>query len=113
MKIAGKDFRRRAVAACQSGEFTREEVAKMFGYTTITIGNWMRTFKKEGRITPLPRGHRAPAFTVGEQQQLRELVRKQPDMTLEEIRTHFGKTCSLPTVSNTLARLGLTLKTRR
>ena len=72
MKIAGKDFRQRAVAAYQSGEFTREAVAKMFGYTTTTIGNWMRTFKKEGRITPLPRGHRAPAFTVGEQQQLRE-----------------------------------------
>ena len=35
MKIAGKDFRQRAVAAYQSGEFTREEVAKMFGYTTI------------------------------------------------------------------------------
>ena len=113
MKIAGKDFRRRAVAACQSGEFTREEVAKMFGYTTITIGNWMRTFKKEGRITSLPRGHRAPAFTTGEQQQLRELVWKQPDMTLKAIRTHFGKNCSLPTVSNTLARLGFTLKTRR
>ena len=46
MKIAGKDFRQRAVAAYQSGEFTREEVAKMFGYTTSTIGNWMRTFKK-------------------------------------------------------------------
>ena len=46
-------------------------------------------------------------------QQLRELVRKQPDMTLEEIRTHFGKNCSLPTVSNTLARLGLTFKKRR
>ena len=66
MKIAGKDFRQRAVAAYQSGEFTREAVAKMFGYTTTTIGNWMRTFKKEGRITPLPRGHRAPAFTTGE-----------------------------------------------
>ena len=65
MKTAGKDFRQRAVAVYQSGEFTREEVAKMFGYTTTTIGNWMRTFKKEGRITSLPRGHRAPAFTAG------------------------------------------------
>ena len=105
MKIAGKDFRQRAVEAYQSGEFTREEVAKTFGYTTTAIGNWMRSFKQEGRITSLPRGHRAPAFTAGEQQQLRELVEKQPDMTLEEIRAHFGKNCSLPTVSNTLARL--------
>ena len=113
MKIAGKDLRQRAVEAYQSGEFTREEVAKMFGYTTTTIGNWMRSFKQEGRITSLPRGHRASAFTPAEQHQLRELVEKQPDMTLEEIRAHFGKNCSLPTVSNTLARLGLTFKKRR
>ena len=90
MKTAGKDFRQRAVAAYQSGEFTREAVAKMFGYTTTTIGNWMRTFKKEGRITPLPRGHRAPAFTVGEQQQLRELVRKQPDIEVVPFFRQFG-----------------------
>lgn len=113
MKIAGKDLRQRAVEAYQSGEFTREEVAKMFGYTTTTIGNWMRSFKQEGRITSLPRGHRASAFTPAEQHLLRELVEKQPDMTLEEIRAHFGKNCSLPTVSNTLARLGLTFKKRR
>ena len=106
MKIASKDLRQRAVEAYQSGEFTREEVAKMCGYTTTTaIGNWMRSFKQEGRITSLPRGHRASAFTPAEQHQLRELVEKQPDMTLEEIRAHFGKNCSLPTVSNTLARL--------
>ena len=113
MKIASKDFRQRAVEAYQSGEFTREEVAKMFGYTTTTIGNWMRSFKQEGRITSLPRGHRASAFTPAEQHQLRELAEKQPDMTLEEIRTHSGKNCSLPTVSNTLAGLGLTFKKRR
>lgn len=49
MKIAGKDFRQRVVAVYQSGEFTREEVAKMFGYTTTTIGNWMRTDLQKGR----------------------------------------------------------------
>ena len=51
MNSPGKDFRQRAVAAYQSGEFTREEVAKMFGYTTSTIGHWMRTVNSNCKCT--------------------------------------------------------------
>ena len=43
-------------------------------------------------------------------EQLRELVRRQPDATLEELRQRLGVSCSLMTISRALRKLGLPRK---
>src|SRR3954451_12396099 len=72
-------------------------------------------------LAPLPR-HRlgraqaprrrkpAPVLTPEDLERLRELIRKQPDATLEECRAHLGASCSLMTISRALSQLGLPRK---
>ena len=44
---------------------------------------------------------------------LRALVRKQPDLALEQLRTALGLACSLVAIHRALVKLGLTHKKRR
>ena len=49
-------------------------------------------------------------FSEEEREQLVELLEKRPDMTLDEIRTHFGKQCSLNAVHKIVKALGFVFK---
>ena len=110
MKRASPEIRALAVKAFQSGQYTVEQIAKLTDYTAATVYNWLRASRVEKRLTPKPSGHRAPAFSASEEEQLRELLKQQPGITLAGIREHFGKSCSLVTVHNTLKRMGITFK---
>lgn len=58
----------------------------------------------------LPRGHRISMFSAEERKQLVELLEKRPDITLDEIRMHFGKQCSLNAVHKIVKALGFVFK---
>lgn len=65
---------------------------------------------REGRLKALPRGHRIFMFLVEEQKLLVELFEKESDITLDEIRTHFGKQGSLNAVHKIVKILGFVFK---
>jgi hypothetical protein len=49
-------------------------------------------------------------FSEEEKRQMAELIDKTPDITLREIRAHFGKTCSLPAIFNPIEKMWSKLK---
>ena len=63
------------------------------------------------RSAPEPhRGGPPPALGPGDLQRLADLVREQPDATLEQLKQRGGFQCSLKTLWYALDRLGLTRK---
>lgn len=98
MKIATPEIRALAVNAHLAGTADKQQIAGIFNVDLTTLNRWIRDAQKEGRFTPRPRGHRKPAFTPEEQERLREMLDRQPEMTLREIRDRFQKSCSLTTV---------------
>src|SRR5262249_30664460 len=64
-----------------------------------------------GSIEPRPHGGgTSPALGPEDRDRLRELIRQQPDATLEECRRHLGASCSTMTISRALSELGLPRK---
>lgn len=108
------DLRDRVVAGCDSGCWKRVEIAERFAVSTAWIRRLLQRRRETGDYGPskTKRG-RKPAFTGELLKQLDRLAQAQPDATLEELRDRCGVSCSLVTMSNTLARLGYRRKKRR
>lgn len=110
MKTANAETRALVVKAYTSGVATRRQLADIFGYHIQSIGNWIREFEREGRLAPRPKGHRISIFTDEEKVALAELLHSNVDITLEELRTVFGKSCSLTAIHKTVVKMGFTFK---
>jgi len=110
MKTANTETRSLVVKAYTSGVATRKQLAEIFGYHIQSIGNWIREFEREGRITPHAKGHRKSVFTDDEKNELCELLHSNTDITLEELREKFNKSCSLVAIHRTVVKLGFVFK---
>ena len=109
MKQATAEIRSIVVAAYFAKTATRKHLADIFGYHIETIGRWIRC-SREGRLVPLPRGHRVSVFTADELEQLVAFIEMNPDATLAEIRDHFGKSCSLAAIHKITRKTGYVFK---
>ena len=109
MKIASQEIRTLAIKAYDSG-VPPQQIAETLGYHLNSINRWLRAYQTEGRVKALPRGHRISMFSAEERKQLVELLEKRPDMTLDEIRMHFGKQCSLNAVHKIVKALCFVFK---
>jgi len=92
---------------------TQEEVARMFGVGRQCLSELLRQRRQAGSIAPHHGGGRKAAFAGKKLEQLRRLVRQQPDATLAELRERAGVDCSLVAVHNALERLDLRFKKSR
>ena len=110
MKIANEEIRTLVVKAYLSGTASRQQLSEIFGYTEVSISNWVREYKRENRLRPRPRGHRKAVFTDTELEELADLLGKKVDLTLAEIKEHFGKSCSLVAIHKTVMKLGFVFK---
>ena len=110
MKIASEEIRTLVVKAFLSKTASRQQLSEIFGYTPASISNWVREFKRENRLAPRPQGHRKAVFTDAEMKQLSDLLEKNVDLTLAEIREHFRKSCSLVAIHKTVVKLGFVFK---
>jgi len=110
MKTATAETRALVVKAYSSGVATRKQLAEIFGYHIQSIGNWIREYEREGRIAPRPKGHRQSVFSPEERKQLSALLKNSVDMTLAEIKEHFGKTCCLSAIHRIVVGLGFVVK---
>ena len=110
MKIASEEIRTIVVKAYLSGVASRQHLSDIFGYTTASISNWVRAYKEEKRLAPRPSGHRKSVLTDAELEQLSELLEKNVDLTLAEIKEHFGMQCSLVAIHKILIKLGFVFK---
>jgi transposase len=106
-----KDLRERVVAAVDHGEGSQREIARRFRVSLTFVFRLLRRRRDAGTLDPKPHGG-CPPPTLGpeELRRLAELIREQPDATLEQLRQRGGFQCSLTTVWRALRRLGLTRK---
>ena len=113
-KPLSNDLRQRIVDAHNSGQGDQVQIAARFGVCRQTIAKLLALYQETGSIEPKPHGGgHPPAFEGDSLQQLRDLVNRQPDATLQELRDLTGVSCTVMAVHNTLKRLGLPLKKSR
>jgi transposase len=110
MKTASAQTRELVVKAYTSGVATRKQLSEIFGYHIQSIGNWIREYEREGRIAPRPKGHRESVFSPEEREQLVALLQNKVDMTLAEMKEHFGKDCCLAAIHRIVVKLGFVVK---
>ena len=113
MGISSRQVRERALQAYARGKGTQADIVDLYGVHQRTFRRWWRDYQASGRIEPRPRGHRRPALSDEEMRQLEELLRQTPDLTLMEMRTVLGQTCSLMAMHNATVRLGGRYKRNR
>ena len=111
MKAHSMEFREHVMQAVDKGEFTQEEIARVFGVNVRWIRKLIVRRRETGSVAPLPhRGGPAPKFTPEVDEQLREFIAGHADATLKEIREGCHLDVSLNAISKALRRLGFTRK---
>ncbi len=106
-------MRQRAIEAYRWGKGTQLQIADMFGIGLRTFARWWERFQHDGQLAPQPRGHNPSALNETEMQALDRLIRKQPDLTLEQMRGALGKSCSLAAIHYATIRLDWRYKKSR
>lgn len=109
MKTASPEIRMIAVKAYGTG-ISRQQISDIVGYHLNSVSRWIREFERDNRLEAHPRGHRSSIFSEDERREIIALIGKQPDITLEELRSHFAKSCSLNAIHKLLKSLGFAVK---
>jgi transposase len=111
MLAYSEDLRQRVVDAVERKEGSIRQIARRFVVSLSFVVRLLQTRRRTGSIRPMPHGGGHPAaLTPEDLERLRELIRQQPDATLEECRRRLGASCSLTTISRALSQLGLPRK---
>jgi transposase len=114
MKAISLDLRERIVASYDQGKSTREEIAKRYQVSLGMVKKLLQQRRNTGSIgVRYDRCGRKPMILESHRQQMRTLLGKKPDLTLEELRAALKLKCTLPAIYYALAALGLTYKKRR
>ena len=93
---------------------SQSKIAKLFHVSRKCLCDLLRLRRQTGSLAPRPHGGgRKAAYEGATLEHLRELVSKQPDATLEELRQRTGVQCSLTAVHNAVVRLDLRFKKSR
>jgi transposase len=108
------DLRERIVAAYVGKEGTREEVAKRF---KVSVGMVKKLLAQKSRTGDLRARYRfcgrKARLEPEHGKSMRQLVEREPDLTLKEIKQRLGLGCTIGAIHWVLPRLGLTYKKRR
>jgi transposase len=106
-----KDLRERVAAAVDHGEGSQREIARRFRVSLTFVFRLLQRRRATDSLDPKPHGGGPPpALSPEDRQRLDELIREQPDATLEQLRQLGGFTCSLTTLWRALRRGDLTRK---
>jgi transposase len=111
MRPSSTDLRERVAAAVDHQEGSLREIARRFRVSLSFIVRLFQRRRDADTIEPKPHGGGPPpALGPDDQKRLAELIREQPDATLEQLKRRGGFTCSLKTLWRGLRQRGLTLK---
>ena len=114
MATISMDLRHRILKAYDRGDVTREQVAGRFEVSLGMVKKLLQQRRHTGDIAPRHhRSGRKPVILDSHRREIRVLLAKQPDLTLEEIRDRLGLGCTIQAIHYVLADMGLTYKKRR
>ena len=113
MATLSLDLRQRILSSYDEGEGTREAVATRYRVSLGMVKKLLQQRRRTGDLKPRHAySGRKPLILELHRQQLRSLLSKKPDLTLQEMRAALGLKCSLPAIHYALVALGLTYKKR-
>jgi transposase len=104
MKIYSSDLRERVVAAVRAGEMSQPAIAKMFSVSLGTVENWWRSWQATGRTAPLPHAGGRKRTLQPYATQIQQVVKQQPDATLEELCAAIAVTAHVPATPSMMWR---------
>ena len=113
MKTLSVDLRERILASYDAREGTREETTNRYRVSLGMVKKLLQQRRKTGDIRP--RHHysgRKPKILDPHRRRMRDLLSRQPDMTLAELRQATALSCSLPAIHYALVAMNLTYKKR-
>src|SRR5437763_11385570 len=103
-----QDLRERILETVQRGEGSLRQIAQRFLVSLSFVVRLLQTYRRTGSIQPRPhRGGNPAKLGPDDLQRLRELVRQQPDATLEELPQRLGVPCSTMASARARRKLGL------
>src|SRR4051812_8971953 len=111
MRPYSQDLRQRILDTIQRGDGSVRQIARRFLVSVSFVTRLLQLHRSTGSLEPRPHGGGNPAVLAPEDlERLRELIRLQPDATLEECRQRLGVSCSTMTIARALSRSGLPRK---
>jgi len=111
MRPYSQDLRQRILETIERGEGSVRQIARRFLVSVSFVTRLLQLHRSTGSLQPRPHGGGNPAVLTPEDlEALRELIRQQPDATLQECRRRLGLSCSTMTISRALRDLGLPRK---
>src|SRR5205807_7016829 len=95
MATYSQDLRQRVLDAVERHEGSWRQIARRFVVSLSFVVRLLQLHRRTGALDPKPPGGgHPPALGPDDWERLRELVRQQPDATLEELRQRLGVACS-------------------
>lgn len=111
MAAYSQDLRQRVLDAIARKEGSLRQIALRFAVSLSFVVRLLQLHRRTGSIEPRPPGGGHPAaLGPDDLERLQELVRQQPDATLDELRQRLGASCSLTTIWRALEKLRLPRK---
>ena len=109
-----RDIRERVLSAIATGGLSHRAAAKRFVVSIASVVRWKQRFDETGESSPRPAGgDQRSARIEAHRTYLLGLVRRQPDLTLEEIGQKLqsrGETFSTSVIDRFIVRHGITFK---
>lgn len=114
MPTLSLDLRQRILDSYDNNEGTRQEIAHRFRVSLGMVKKLLQQRRHTGDIAPRHRlAGRKPMILPAHRRQIRSLLAKKNDLTLEELRQSLGLQCSLQAIHVVLGKMDLTYKKRR
>ena len=111
MKPLSMDLRVRIVEAVEEGKQSMRQIAERFSVSHQMVQKLKYQWRDLGTLEPLMhRTGRKRKLTESQCERLAEFVRKDPGLTLEQLRAKLGVKCCIMTIWNELRRQGITHK---
>jgi transposase len=113
MKTLSLDLRERILASYDNQEGNRAEIAHRYRVSLGMVKKLLQQRRQTGQIEARhDRSGRKPLLLESHLRGLKMLLKREPDVTLRQMREALELDCSLPAIHYALDRLGLTYKKR-
>ena len=114
MQTLSLDLRQRILDSYDEGEGTRQEIADRYRVSLGMVKKLLSQRKRTGDIAPRHSySGRKPYFTQEHRLKIKELIDRQPDITLYEIREQLKLNCTVQAIHYVLKEMGMTFKKKR
>ena len=111
MSPLSMDLRQRIIDAVIEGSQSMPRIAERFGVSYNMVQKLKYQWRDLGTIEPQTQNvGRKPVLSESQRKKLDKLVRDNPSLTLEQLRSKIRANCCVTTIWNELRRLGHTHK---